>query len=338
MVPRLATGSRALLVSGIIVIFVTGCGGGGAVSPAPQSVALSPAAAPATSVAASAPASAVASTAPTQAPSAPASPATSAPASPVATGSLPPASFKLLVAGDANVKGTWGASFGITCNNPSFDGSDILFFAESPDKAAVVLVTVSASSIDVNERAGAGADYTSRDFTGASVSAFDAARGATFDSDLTEVQQAGAKPGKLGAITHISGSVDCGNQTPGTSTVQVSGATADGAVSGPFESSRISCVQSAQNGDAVNVTAVVTAGTTPTLLIVHFPADGKATIFVVTNGGQTSYSYAIDPSGDQAMTTTGGHVDADFEEVVASGTPHVLHLAGDLTCGTSTSS
>ena len=335
--PRLATGSRALFISEIIVIFVTGCGGGGAASPAAQSVALSPAAAPPTTVPASATASAVASAAPTQAVSVPPTATVSAPASASATGSLPPASFELSVAGDDNVKGTWGASFGITCDNPSFDGSDVLFFAKSPDKAAVVLVTLAASSIDVNERAGAGADYTSRDFTGTGVSAFDAAKGATFNSDLTEVQQAGAKPGKLGAITHISGSVDCGNQTPGTSTVQVSGATADGAVSGPFESSRIACVHSAQNGDAVNVTALVTAGTTPTLLIVHFPADGKATIFQVTNEGQTSNSYAIDPTGDQAMTATGGHVDADFEEVVTSGTPHVLHLAGDLTCGTSTS-
>jgi hypothetical protein len=258
--------------------------------------------------------------------------AATATAAPLSTA---PASFQLTVAGDPNVTGTWGTSFGINCNSPTLTGTDILFFAQSPDTKAVVLITLEQGSIGVSERAGGGATYTDREFTGTGVSAFDSARGGTFDSDLTIVPSPGSKPGTLGTITHISGSVDCGNQAIGSSTVVATGSDAEGAIKGPFDRFRATCNHSAQYGDGAQLTAVLTAGTTPTYFIINFPSNGKATIFTSSQNPAAQHSYAIAPSGTATPTATGVHVDADYVEVVAAGaTPHTIHLAGDIVCGT----
>src|SRR5262249_10578537 len=159
---------------------------------------------------------------------------------------------------------------------PTFDGTDIIFFAKSPDAAAVVLITLQPGSIQVSERAGQGASYTERDFKGTGVTALDPATGGTFDSDLPEVAIPNGHPGTLGTISHMAGSVDCGGQTAGASTVQLSGAMADGTVSGGFTRFRIQCNSSAANGNSVSLTAIATAGTNQQLLIVAFSSNGNA--------------------------------------------------------------
>jgi hypothetical protein len=259
--------------------------------------------------------------------------ATASPA-PVPTG---PAAFILTVSGDSNVTGSWGKSFGIDCSNPTFDGLDILFFAQSPDTKAVVLITLKQGSIEVSERAGAGSAYTDREFQGSGVAVFDARLGASFDSDLSIVPSPDQKPGILGTITHVAGSIECGNQTPGTSTVVASGSSPEGAFSGPFTAARVTCNSSAQYGASVGVSATINAGTTPTLLIISLPANRNATIFSSTQAPAKQHSYTMDRAGVVSISTTGAHIDADFVEVVASGTtttPHTIHLAGDVTCGT----
>ena len=264
--------------------------------------------------------------------------ATTAPASATAAPlSTAPASFQLTVAGDPNVTGTWGTSFGIDCNSPTLTGADILFFAQSPDTKAVVLITLARGSIGVSERAGGGATYTDREFSGTGVSTLDSARGGTFDSDLTIVPSPGSKPGTLGTITHVTGSIDCGNQTIGSSTVVATGSDAEGAINGPFDRLRVTCNHSSQYGDGAQLTGVLTAGTTPTYLIINFPANGKGTIFTSSQNPSAQHSYAVAPSGTATPSATGAHVDADYVEVLATGstaTPHTIHLAGDIVCGT----
>jgi hypothetical protein len=266
--------------------------------------------------------------------------ATTAPATATAAPvSTAPASFQLTVTGDPNVTGTWSTSFGVDCNNPTLDGTNILFFAQSPDTKAVVLITLQQGSIGVSERAGAGATYTDREFSGTGVSAFDSARGGTFDSDLTIVPSPGSNPGTLGTITHMAGSIDCGNQAIGSSTIVATGSSAEGAINGPFDRFRAACNHSSQYGDGANVTAVLTAGTTPTYFIINFPSNGKATIFTSSQNPPAQHSYALAPSGTAAASATGAHVDGDYVEVVAAGaTPHTIHLAGDVVCGTTTNS
>ncbi|HYK96147.1 MAG TPA: hypothetical protein VE011_09825 [Candidatus Dormibacteraeota bacterium] len=262
--------------------------------------------------------------------------ATSAPptaaSAPVSTA---PASFQLAVKGDPNVTGTWGASFGINCNNPTLTGYDVLLFAQSPDTKAVVLITLNAGRIDVSERAGQGATYTDREFTGIGVTSLDPAHGGAFDSDLTIVPTPSSKPGTLGTITHVSGTVDCGNQTIGASTVVVTGSDAEGPINGPFARFRATCNHSAQYGNSAGLVGVLTAGSTATYFIVNFPASGTATIFSTSDSPPAQHSYTIAKSGTLTVSATGAHVDADYTEVVTAGaTPHTIHLAGDTVCGT----
>ena len=312
---------RSLAVLGLVAALVAGCASGGTASNAAPTTSPSIAAIP---------------TSPP--PSATATPAVTASAAPAPSG---PAAFQLTVTGDKNVTGTWGTSFGVDCNNPTFDGPDILFFAQSPDTKAVVLITLNEGAIDVSERAGAGATYTSREFSGTGVTAFDAGRGATFDSDLTIVPTPDAKPGTLGTITHVSGTTDCGGQTPGSSTVVASGASPEGAVNGPFSAFRVTCVSSAQFGKSVSVSAVIDAATPPVYMIFNMPANNKGTIFMISKPS-TQHTYLMDEKkGAYTISDTGAHVDADFVEVIAAGAAgpaHTIHLAGDVVCGTTVKS
>ena len=260
-------------------------------------------------------------------------PATATPA-PLSTA---PASFQLTMTGDPNVTGTWGASFGIDCNNPTLTGTDILFFAQSPDTKAVVLITLQQGSIGVSERAGGGATYTDREFSGTGVSTFDSARGGTFDSDLTIVPSPSSKPGTLGTITHVTGSIDCGNQAIGSSTIVATGSDAEGAINGPFDRFRATCNHSTQYGEGLQLTGVLTAGTTPTYFIINVPANGNGSIFTSSQNPPAQHSYTVAKSGTATPTATGAHLDADYVEVLATGstaTPHTIHLTGDIVCGT----
>ena len=313
-------GRRALIVAAAIAGLLAGCSASSA-TPTPSSGSLpSP-----TSVAGPSPA-APASNAPSSAPSA---------AQSIGAVSSSPATFSLTAAGDPNVVGAWSSSFGITCDNPTFSGPDILFFAAAPDKKAVVLITLNQGSIGVSERAGSGTAYTDREFQGTGVTSFDPARGAAFDSALTVVPTPGSKPGSLGAITHVSGSVDCAGQTAGSSTVVLSGASAEGSMSGPFSSFRVACDIDPVNGNAVSVTGIIASGSTQTGMTVHLASKGS-TIFSYGTGPGSQHAYDIAPSGTVNLTAGGAHVDADFVERLAAGAAgpaHTIHLAGDVTCG-----
>ena len=318
-------------------VFVA-CGGGGA-TPTPASV---PTAAPSVAIpSVAAPSVAAPSVAPSVAPSAV---ATSNPsASPLASSAPPsavPSSISITLSGDKSVQGAWttyATRADAICNNPTYDGPNILFFAQSSDASVVLLVTLDHSSIQVSERAGGGSTYTDREFQGTGVSPFDAAAGASFDSDLAEVTPSGDNSGTLGKITHVSGAVKCGSQTVGSSTVTATGATPDGPVSGPFSSFRVSCNNSAQYGKSVSTSAIVTAGSNPTSLILNVSANYPATLFMNGKSPATATSFTVDPTATIAVTDTGAHIDADFTQSEPANGPTPppvrLHVAGDLTCG-----
>ena len=313
--------------------------GGGAATPTPANA---PSAGPSVAVPSVAAPSVVASVAvPSAAPSVVATSApTPSPLASSAPASAVPSSISITFAGDKSVQGAWttyATRADAICNNPTYDGPNILFFAQSQDGNVVVLVTLNSGSIGVSERAGAGATYTDREFQGTGVTSLDPATGASFDSDLTETTPSDFNPGTLGKISHVSGTVECGSQTGGVSTVTVSGATPDGAVNGPLPSFRVACNNSTQNGKGVNVSAIVTAGTNPTQLIINLPANGKATLYAVGKDPNSQTLYMIDPAATYSVTDSGVHIDADFvQNQAASGAtpgPLRLHLAGDLTCG-----
>jgi len=115
---------------------------------------------------------------------------------------------------------------------------------------------------------GAGSTYVERDFTGTGVTAFDAATGATLDSPLTEVAITDAR-GTLGVLTSIKGTIDCGNQMPGSSALTVSGSTPKGAVSGGLSPVNVECTSSTTYGSAVSVDGIIQVGSTPYFAIVY---------------------------------------------------------------------
>ena len=278
--------------------------------------------------------------APTVGPTTPASTSAAATAAvtPAATAAAPaptgPATFQFAATGDPNVTGTWGPSFGIACYNPGYDGLTIYFFAESPDKQAVVLVSLSPGTITVSERAGAGATFTSRDFTGSGPSAFDPTKGATFDSDLTIVPTE-VNHGTLGTITHIVGSVDCGGTLPGSSTVSVDGTGSGGPVSGSLDPVKVTCTKSAANGDSVSVIGIIKTGPSPSSVNLALRATGS-TVFLIPRAGPLNAFYDIDATGTVTLTATGGHVDAGFTQQMPAGSttaPLTVHVTGDATCG-----
>ena len=120
----------------------------------------------------------------------------------------------------------------------------------------------------------------------------------------------------------------------------MSGTTKEGSI-GAFERFRVACNTSAQYGASVSISAVVHVGSTPTLLIINLPTKFKGSIFSTTQAPAVNHSYNTATVGAGTLSATGAHVDADFVEVLAAGAAgpaHTIHLAGDVTCGTFTTS
>jgi hypothetical protein len=247
-----------------------------------------------------------------------------------------PATMSLTGTGDAGVTGAWSGSL-IRCGEPRLTGSEIDAFAVVPDKATTVFVTVTAGSVNVSLRAGAGSTYTERDFTGSGVSGFDAVHGATIDSDLTQVADS-SKPGKLEAMKHLSGSIDCAGQQAGSSTVTLAGSIPQGAITGGLDPVRVECDVDPTYGNYVAVHGILTAGTTKVFaIIVVRAADSpyQSSLFMVpATGAQQSLLAPV--HAPSTLSATGAHIDADFSQAAATGSsaaPSVIHLAGDFTCG-----
>ena len=205
---------------------------------------------------------------------------------------------------------------------------------EPPDSTVLARVAVQPGQVTVFVGSGSGTDYHERAFEGTGVTAFDAAKGASVDSTLTETTAtAGTTKGDVGAITRIKGSVECGDQTPGTSTVTFSGETAEGPLAAAvLDPVRVECDASPQ-GDELAASGIVPVGSTQALISLGLTSDGSVTVDLSVPGGSHRYLAA----GTSSVTSTGAHVEADVVEadvVEQAAVPaRTLHVEGDLTCG-----
>ena len=136
------------------------------------------------------------------------------------SGSAGPATAKLTLAGDSGVSGT-AKVIAVRCFEPSFDGEAIAVAAQAPGGQLFLAVSLRPGTISVRLSAGQGASFVERDFKGSGVTGFDAAHGAGISSQLSDSTPAGARSAGVGALTSISGSVDCAGQQPGTSALTV---------------------------------------------------------------------------------------------------------------------
>lgn len=202
--------------------------------------------------------------------------------------------------------------------------------AQPPDSTLQARIGLRSGKVKVFVSSGSGPDYHERAFEGTGVSSFDAANGAVIDSTLTETTAttAGSTKGNLGAITAIKGSVECGDQTAGTSSVTITGNTAEGALADAvLDPVRVEC-DASPDGDEVVASGLTTVGSATVLVAIGLTSDGAVTVDEIV----PSVSRRYIAGGSSMVTSTGAHVRADVVEQRA--TPvHTLHVEGDLACG-----
>jgi hypothetical protein len=272
--------------------------------------------------------SAVPTTAATTAPSTstPVPSVATATAAPSPTGSPRPASGTVTLAGDPGLAGDLAIT-GIRCQLPAVAGMTIAVFATAPNGVFVQAI-LSAGSLAIRVYTGSGATASERNFSSSSLTSFDAATGAKFDTPVTPV--AGPNPaGTIGAVTSAKGSIDCGGQRPGTSSLVFSGTGADGAFGPALNPVRVQC----DTGPSVQATGIVQVGGKPVLALL---AVRTGTFTVFTSNGTQTHFYTAPASGVTALTATSAKVDGDaVEAATAGGTAHTIHVAGELVCGVS---
>ena len=216
----------------------------------------------------------------------------------------------------------------IRCGEPSFDGLTIDVFAQPADPAVLDRIVVTAGAVTVRVAAGAGSTYTERDFAGTSVTAFDPATGAQIDTKLAETTAVGLHRGTLGAVTSLKGTIDCGGQTSGTSTLTLTGDIPERHIDGPVSPANVRC---AADGTNVSVIGLTQAGSTPVLLVISLGAD-RLSVAAEAKGAATSRFYTTTTPGVASLVPDGAHAGGDATEQNVTGNPLTIHVAGDVTC------
>src|SRR5262249_6742213 len=141
------------------------------------------------------------------------------------------------------------------------------------DGSSSYRVGVSDDRVFVQVDQGAGPTFRERNFEGKGVSGFDARRGTHVDATLTEAAPTpGIDRGTIGPVTAVKGSIDCGDQTPGSSTLTVSGVTP----TGRYDASRLDpvVVECYFGSGQVTAIGVARAGTAKSLLMVSIRPGG----------------------------------------------------------------
>jgi hypothetical protein len=218
----------------------------------------------------------------------------------------------------------------VRCNFPVLEGLSIAVLAQPPDSTLQTRIGLQSGKVKVFVSSGSDADYHERAFEGTGITSFDAAKGAVVDSTLTETAAtAGSTKGSVGAITAIRGSVECGDQTAGSSTVTITGDTAEGALAAVvLDPVRVECDVS-PDGDEVFASGFITVGSAKALVSIGLSSDGAVTVNEILPSGWHRYV----ASGSSTITSTGAQVRADVVEEGSATPAHTLHVEGDLSCG-----
>jgi hypothetical protein len=241
-----------------------------------------------------------------------------------------PASALFNLAGSNGLTGPM-TSQTILCAEPSLDGPLIEVLGVSGAAGPGIVLFVTAGHIEARVGTGAAATLKLRSFVGTGVTSFDAATGVQLDSALTETTPPGSAIGTLGALTRISGTLDCGNQQAGTANIVLTGLTPFGQMSTALTQPRVNCSITAA-GTYVGARTLGMAGSTPVLVFVT-ASTGMLQVSVET-GSEGSF-YAGKGAAIVTLVPGGAQMSADLTETVKAGvTPHMLHVEGSDTCGT----
>ena len=254
-------------------------------------------------------------------PSASPSPApTSTPSTSIAT-ATGPATAEITMTGAPSIAGPLIIA-NITCDGVSEKGPTIsLSGMPHGDPSLGIYVTLSAGSVVVHIGKGGGSTLEERDFAGTGVTDFDSARGAQLTGSVVE-QKIQASPGVVGALTGMSGTVACGGQTAGTTTVTVTGTLKEGALGGSMSPVRVTCATTAGQ-EYVSIAGLIQLGSASREIIVTL---GPKQV----SGAIAGHFFSVANTGQATVTPTGGHVAADVTEKSSGST---LHISGDAVCG-----
>jgi len=246
------------------------------------------------------------------------------PTAPTPPASLAPASATVAFGG-----GVTGVAPGVQvdCDNPSLGGLDITLFGSTTTAGVATTITITGQSVTVTLDSGAGATFVARTFKGTGVTGFDATKGVHLDGPLTEVTSS-SKPGLLPAISSITGTVDCGDQVAGSSTITLSGTAPEGAVTGPMDPVRVDCDPNAKP-PYVHAIGIIKVGSTPVLTVFQANPTGFSVFVAPTATTPQHFFTNTDPTA-VTLSATGGHVSGTATE---TGTTNTVQVSGDLVCG-----
>jgi hypothetical protein len=243
-----------------------------------------------------------------------------------------PATAQFSIVGTAGLTGPVTAQT-ITCNQPTLDGPEISFIGRAGASGPDIVIFASPGHVEVRVGTGAAATLRLRTFVGTGVTSFDAAAGMKLDATLTETTDAATATGSLGALSSISGSLDCGNEQPGSANIVVSGLSPYGQLEGAMTGVNVHCTVNA-SGTFVEIAGLGMAGSTPVLL---FVTASTSLLQVVVETKTVGTFYTGKGSGLVTLVPGGATIAADVNAAVPSGStpsPNLLHVTGTATCGT----
>ena len=335
-----------LLAAGL---WLAACGGTSATT-GPTPPAGSPAASPAASLTGVPTPVLTAATQPSLAPatapvSTPATPPESAAPTPAPTVAAPtpaatPEPSKGPAKGTFTGKGTKGLTATVTvssiaCQLPNPAGLQIFVLGQFGKNGPALNMHITATSLFILVATGAGTAFRERDFTGTGITSFDPATGAQIDSQLVETTPASANSTGIGKLASLSGSIDCGNQQPGSSTLVLTATTPEGEVNGMLDPVRVNCNNSAQYGKNVQAFGVISVGSTRVTAIVNVNYLGW-TAYLTGTG--VSHFYSSTDTTAATIGDNGAQISGDAATTPAAGeAPLTIHVGGADVCGTSTS-
>jgi hypothetical protein len=249
--------------------------------------------------------------------------------SPTAGAPSGPPSAQVTIAGDPTIAGAMTIDT-VECSFPSIAGEEI-FVTGSPATSSTTSIhlTLASSQLAVIADTGSGTSFHARTFAGTGVSGFDATTGAQLSGPLTETTTSSDKGTGVGKITSITGTISCAGQTPGTTTMVMTGTLAAGVVSGGITEVHVVCLS-----NEAETLGIVQVGGAPAYTAI-FSLAGKFTADVVPALGTADF-FVSSASATSMPTTTGTTVDGDATQQVSAGAKaYTIHVTGQSTCGSS---
>ncbi len=247
---------------------------------------------------------------------------------------LGPASAQLQLAGTDGLAGSVTSTY-TRCFVPTLEGLSITIVGHpAGDNSLKLSVSFAQAAviINLNNASSNFADYAERNFRGTGVTGFDPTRGVTVNSSLAEPSVFG--PGSLGRITSIRGHVDCGNQTPGTSSIILVGDTNGGHVAGALSHPRVECVMNSQ-GRSASIAGLTRIGAAVVLIDVTIGRD-FLDVDVSSSATAGDELFLQSTLTVASVNAIGVHVDGVTADQQSLQTPpNSLHVSGDATCGSS---